>query len=263
MNITIIILIIVIIIVIIITVGFLIYYYQKGNYTVKLENNLIQPQDLENNLIKLQDLENNLIQSKNIKTFLTNEEISKLPTKKPIMTKISIPEHKNIYYPKSYKLIINGKIKNGKFDKRWKGQRAAKQVFEEYLIKNKLSSFLYTNIKPNFLKNPLTKCNLEYDIYEPVRKIAIEYNGIQHYFPGFFGMNQEKFIEAVNRDYMKYQLGSINGDIIINIPFYIDVAKLNSNGTYTYLNNVKYEDRKRKIKEYLYPILDNIYFGII
>ena len=44
-----------------------------------------------------------------------------------------------------------------------------------------LTGKVYKSIRPDWLKNPLTGKNLELDLYEEKDKVALEYNGSQHY----------------------------------------------------------------------------------
>lgn len=67
-------------------------------------------------------------------------------------------------------------------------------------------------VRPSWLKNPDTNCNLEIDIFFEDLKIAVEYNGRQHYFPGGFGMNDEEFKRILKRDALKKQLIKNNPD---------------------------------------------------
>lgn len=78
------------------------------------------------------------------------------------------------------------------------------------------------NVRPNFMKNPITKRNLELDIYDPVEKIAVEYNGIQHYyFINTFHKSYNDFINQQERDILKKNLCYSNNIHLIIVPYYI------------------------------------------
>lgn len=65
------------------------------------------------------------------------------------------------------------------------------------------------NYRPEWMKNPQTGHSLEIDIYFPKSKIAIEYNGIQHYKQVFFAKNISKhhtLSEIKKRDKIKKRL---------------------------------------------------------
>src|SRR5690554_631360 len=80
------------------------------------------------------------------------------------------------------------------------------------------NSRLQYNKRPDFLKNPKTGRNLELDIYDPKRKIAIEYDGRQHreYVPHFH-RNKQDHINQVHRDKLKKKLCNENGIKLISI----------------------------------------------
>jgi hypothetical protein len=137
------------------------------------------------------------------------------------------------------------------------GEELSCQIFEEYLGYN-----VEVNKRPNFLKNPKTGQNLELDIFDPKTKIAIEYNGEQHYnYPNIFHRDREKFDEQVYRDNLKLELTSNNNIYLIHIPYYIDTCKFKNN-KYVKINKLTKEYRKDKIKEYLLPKLDTLINGL-
>lgn len=54
----------------------------------------------------------------------------------------------------------------------------------EYLCKKtieKITKKEFFKVRPTFLKNPETNRNLELDLYNEELKLAIEFNGYQHY----------------------------------------------------------------------------------
>ena len=130
------------------------------------------------------------------------------------------------------------------------GEELACETFEEYL-----NYKVYNNIRPDFLKNPETGRNLEFDIYDPITKIAIEYNGIQHYYYGTLHTSLHAFEKQKHRDIIKQELAYKNNIHLIHIPYYIDTCKFKNN-KYIKIPNITREYRKTKIKEYLYPIFD-------
>jgi hypothetical protein len=61
---------------------------------------------------------------------------------------------------------------------------------------------------------------LEFDGYNEDYKIAIEYNGIQHYkFPNFWHKSEEEFNDQQNRDQLKREYCKINGIKLIEVPY--------------------------------------------
>jgi hypothetical protein len=78
----------------------------------------------------------------------------------------------------------------------------------------------FKTCRPNWLKNPETGHNLELDCYNEELKIAVEYNGSQHYkFPNSFHSSKEKFIQQVRRDKYKAKMCEKIGVYLISVPY--------------------------------------------
>jgi hypothetical protein len=95
------------------------------------------------------------------------------------------------------------------------------------------------NIRPNFLKNPATRRNLELDCYDPVSKTGIEYDGIQHYqYPNRFHKTIQEFEAQQQRDKTKEELCHKNGVRLIRVPYIIaEVPKAQKyDAVYRYLS---------------------------
>ena len=106
-----------------------------------------------------------------------------------------------------------GKYKPYKNNKISKGERLCKEVIEEIYGKP------FYCIRPDFLKNPETKRNLELDLYNDELKIAVERNGAQHVkWPNYTGMSHEQFINQVRRDIFKVETCDANGIYLITVP---------------------------------------------
>ncbi len=96
----------------------------------------------------------------------------------------------------------------------------------------------FTKVRPDFLNNAVTGHNLELDIYNPEIKLAIEYNGRQHYdFVPFFHKNREAFLNQKYRDEIKRMKCKENGIQLIEIPY---TVKLEDIETY-----IRIEAKKR------------------
>uniref|UniRef100_A0A6C0AEL1 Uncharacterized protein n=1 Tax=viral metagenome TaxID=1070528 RepID=A0A6C0AEL1_9ZZZZ len=133
-------------------------------------------------------------------------------------------------------------------------ERLTCKVFEEYLGREVL-----VNYKPDDLKNPETGSSLEWDLYDKESGIIIEYNGEQHYvYPCGYNQTEEHFYNQVYRDELKKKLTAKKNLTLIIIPFTVDICKINekSKKGYTKIKKPTEEYREMKIKEYLYPILD-------
>lgn len=149
------------------------------------------------------------------------------------------------------------------------GEQLCCKTFEEFLGRKVL-----TNTRPDFMKNPKTKRNLELDVYDPVSKIAIEYNGIQHgdsedSEEGFeeaqmgFGMTREKFEDQKYRDKLKEILCKNEGIHLIVVPYKVDSNVKNytdksgkSKKRYSYPPP---EEREKRIYNYIIPRIQAIF----
>jgi hypothetical protein len=88
------------------------------------------------------------------------------------------------------------------------------------LYLEKIFSKPFQKIRPDMLKNTVTGKNLELDLYNDELKLAIEYNGEQHYkfFPKIH-KNYEHFQTQKYRDEMKKMLCQTNGITLIEVPY--------------------------------------------
>lgn len=78
----------------------------------------------------------------------------------------------------------------------------------------------FVTVRPNWLANPETGHNLELDCYNDDLKIAVEYNGIQHYeWPNFTPMTYEEFIDQHRRDRYKKETCDRYGVYLITVPY--------------------------------------------
>jgi len=119
-------------------------------------------------------------------------------------------------------------------------------------LTNIVSTFLneppIVNYRPDWLKNPNTNRNLEIDIFFPIAKIAIEYNGIQHYQPiDFSGKhsvkeNNENLKGIKERDKIKKRLIKSSGEIKHFIIF-------------TYRNKIKKDNVVAKISKVIQGVI--------
>ena len=76
--------------------------------------------------------------------------------------------------------------------------------------------------RPMFLNNPVTfgTNNLELDCFNEELKLAVEYDGKQHYeYIPYFHKSHEAFMNQRYRDYMKEQMCRENGIILIRVPY--------------------------------------------
>jgi hypothetical protein len=105
--------------------------------------------------------------------------------------------------------------------KKSKGEKECCRVLEEVFGKP------FFTARPNFLKNPETGKNLELDCFNPELKLAVEYNGIQHYkFPNFTGMSEEEFKGQLRRDLFKKKRCKEKGVTLIIVPYTIRLTEI-------------------------------------
>ena len=108
-----------------------------------------------------------------------------------------------------------------KEEKLSKGERACKEYVEEYFGKS------FTRCRPDFMQNPVTKENLELDLYNEELKLAIEYNGRQHYeYVPFMHTTKESFYSQQYRDLIKQDLCKKNGIELIIVPYKIPDSEI-------------------------------------
>ena len=85
----------------------------------------------------------------------------------------------------------------------------------------------FINVRPKWLHNIETGVSLELDCYNEDLKLAVEYNGIQHYkWPNFTNQSYQQFINQVRRDDLKKRLCEKYGIYLINVPYVIAHSKI-------------------------------------
>lgn len=102
-----------------------------------------------------------------------------------------------------------------------KGEAECKRVLE------KIFQCEFHSVRPNWLKNPETKRNLELDCYNETCKVAVEYNGKQHYvFPNGFHKKESDFFKQVRRDEYKVDCCERNGVFLIRVPWKVKIEDI-------------------------------------
>lgn len=96
-----------------------------------------------------------------------------------------------------------------------RGETECRRVIE------KLTSKPFPKQRPDFLRNEITGGhNLELDCFNPDLKIAVEYNGEQHYkFIPYFHNSKDAYYNIKYRDDMKKRLCSKNNVHLITVPY--------------------------------------------
>lgn len=87
----------------------------------------------------------------------------------------------------------------------------------------------FKKIRPKELRNNVTGHNLELDLYNDELKLAVEYNGKQHYdYVPFFHKNKEALMNQKYRDEIKRMLCKNLGIKLIEIPYTVKLEDLES-----------------------------------
>ena len=107
-----------------------------------------------------------------------------------------------------------------------KGEIECRRVLEYLFPGNKFPSS-----RPDFLRNNVTggNYNLELDCFNEQLRIAVEYNGIQHYkFSNFFHRNKDQFENQKYRDELKRRMCKENGILLITVPYDVKLENIKS-----------------------------------
>lgn len=102
-----------------------------------------------------------------------------------------------------------------------KGERICNQTLE------KIYRVPFVKVRPAWLTNPETGKTLELDCYNDELKLAVEYNGEQHYkWPNWFHKSYDEFIRQVRRDRLKSELCELHGIYLIIVPYNVPLMKI-------------------------------------
>ena len=98
------------------------------------------------------------------------------------------------------------------------GEKLCRKFLKKYF------NLPFRSCKPSYLKNPETGACLEYDCYEGSLKLAVEYQGKQHYeyVPHFHRNGVRDFNEQQRKDALKVKLSEKVGVWLIRVPYTTD-----------------------------------------
>lgn len=163
-------------------------------------------------------------------------------------------------YPAIRQTKSNTVSDQSNFPKTSKGEDITAEVFED-IIQRKVER----NIRPDFLRNPESGKSLEIDCYDEEYKLAVEYNGIQHYkFPSAYHKTEKEFYDQLYRDRLKKKLCDDANVYLIPVPYWVDMCIPDPNNPDNLIcskfvpRNVRYQ----RIYDFLYEKLEE-YFSII
>lgn len=102
-----------------------------------------------------------------------------------------------------------------------KTENICRSILEDHYHKK------FPSMRLDILKNPDTGRNLELDCYCHELRLALEYNGIQHYkYPNRFHKTEDEFILQVARDQWKYGRCKEYGIDLIIVPYTVRTQDL-------------------------------------
>lgn len=97
---------------------------------------------------------------------------------------------------------------------KWKSQHRC------HIILEILTGRQFMSVRPYWLKNPETGRNLELDCYNEEYRLALEYNGVQHYnYTPHFHSDMARYEGQIVRDHIKKILCDKNGVYLIIVPY--------------------------------------------
>jgi hypothetical protein len=117
---------------------------------------------------------------------------------------------------KKYKPLNNTSKKKVSFESQ--GETECRRVIES------ITGEPFPRTRPAFLLNKVSGQHLELDCYNENLKLAIEYNGEQHYkYIPYFHSNKEAFYNVKYRDEMKKKICEENNVKLIIVPYTVKV----------------------------------------
>jgi hypothetical protein len=155
----------------------------------------------------------NIESDKNI-CHQSQEEIPLILDYNPRRNTSTPQEFKQMGLPQPINPVNYIQPQRGRFISR--GERMCCQTME------RIYGVPFNTIRPDWLRNPETGERLELDCYNDDLKIAVEYNGEQHYkWPNFTNQTYEQFINQTRRDTLKADLCDRNGVYLIVVPCHV------------------------------------------
>jgi hypothetical protein len=180
---------------------------------------------------------------------------------KPLQTpELKYISDESITETNPYQVQRTNNVQNSNVPKTSKGEDVVAEVFADIMQRE-----VKRNIRPNFLRNPESGKALELDCYDEEYKIAVEYNGIQHYkYPSAFHKSEQQFYDQLYRDRLKKKLCEEEGVYLIPIPYWVDMCVSDPNNTESLIcskfvpKNIRYQ----RIYDFLYDKIEE-YFSML
>jgi hypothetical protein len=102
-----------------------------------------------------------------------------------------------------------------------KGETECRRVIEN------LTGESFPKQRPDFLRNTMSNHNLELDCFNQKLRLAVEYNGEQHYkYNPYFHRTEQDFYDSQYRDKLKIKLCEQNNIKLIVVPYTIALNQI-------------------------------------
>jgi len=89
-------------------------------------------------------------------------------------------------------------------------------------ILEKIYGDSFGTVRPDWLRSPKTGKNLELDCYNEKLRLALEFNGKQHYaYTPYFHKSKKDFFAQVHRDDWKRKKCQAHGITLVEIPYWV------------------------------------------
>ena len=176
-------------------------------------------------------------------------------TKEPSVTSLIKTDYNKLLssYDKRKEEDKKAALGYGKFREYGNGKKRSKMEQKCKDILEKIYNKPFYTIRPDFLKNPETKRNLEIDLYNDELRIGCEAQGIQHYqWPNHTSQTHEQFLNQVRRDQFKVDMCDLHGIYLITVPHHVPDNELENYITYYLPENVRkrqLEDQKQVLEQ--------------
>ena len=124
----------------------------------------------------------------------------------------------NSYYYEPDMFTLKNRPSTESTKKQSSGETECRRVLQH------LFSRPFPSVRPNFLRNPVTRGgnNLELDCFNEQLRLAVEYNGQQHYkYVPYFHNSHEAFRNQQYRDEIKRRICIDNGITLLEVPYTI------------------------------------------
>ncbi len=139
-----------------------------------------------------------------------------------------VKEYLELLYPEDETKSLKSKnVPKKKKKKIYKHEERCREIFEGIFEKR------FNSVRPDWLKNPLTKQNLELDGFCPSiqthlgKGLAFEYDGVQHsQYNSYFHDTPKNFVSQFKKDTLKDQICKKKGVLLIRIPHHIKYTEL-------------------------------------